>query len=70
NTLLGVPLKLLYPLAWLLNGISLLLLRPFARKTGVVKKSDEPLPDHDDEPEPEADQSRSHGMPGIHALDN
>lgn len=38
NTLLGVPLKILYPLAWLLNGISLMLLRPFARKTGAVKK--------------------------------
>ena len=25
NTLLGVPLKILYPLAWLLNGISVLL---------------------------------------------
>ncbi len=70
NTLLGVPLKILYPLAWLLNGISLLLLRPFARKSGVVKKSDEPLPDHDDDPEPDADEDRSPGMPGIHALDN
>ncbi|MBA1293858.1 DUF21 domain-containing protein [Pseudomonas lurida] len=70
NTLLGVPLKIVYPLAWLLNGISLLLLRPFARKTGTVKNSDEPLPDHDDEPAPEADEGRSHGMPGIHALDN
>ena len=37
-------------------GISLMLLRPFARKSGVVKKSDEPQPDHDDEPEPDADQ--------------
>ncbi|MGK9559206.1 CNNM domain-containing protein, partial [Salmonella enterica subsp. enterica] len=42
NTLLGVPLKILYPLAWLLNGLSLLLLRPFERKSGIVKKSDEP----------------------------
>jgi Mg2+/Co2+ transporter CorB len=70
NALLGVPLKILYPLAWLLNGISLLLLRPFARTPGVVKKSDDPQPDHDDEPEPEADESRTPGMPGIHALDN
>ncbi|WP_348750717.1 transporter associated domain-containing protein [Pseudomonas rhodesiae] len=70
NTLLGVPLKILYPLAWLLNGISLMLLRPFARKTGAVKKSDEPLPDHDDEPEQATDKSQAHGMPGIHALDN
>ncbi|NVZ72548.1 transporter associated domain-containing protein [Pseudomonas costantinii] len=70
NTLLGVPLKILYPLAWLLNGLSLLLLRPFARKTGVVKKSDEPLPNDDDEAEPETDEERRRGMPGIHALDN
>ena len=70
NALLGVPLKILYPLAWLLNAISLLLLRPFVRKPGVVKRSDEPLPDHDDEPQPEADAHHSPGMPGIHALDN
>ncbi|MFC6296190.1 DUF21 domain-containing protein [Pseudomonas sp. CCM 7893] len=70
NTLLGVPLKILYPLAWLLNGISLLLLRPFARKAGIVKKSDEPQLDHDDEPEPETSNGREAGMPGIHALDN
>ena len=70
NTLLGVPLKILYPLAWLLNGISLLLLRPFARKSGVVKNSDEPLPDHDDDPEPVTDADRTPGLPGIHALDN
>lgn len=47
-----------------------MLLRPFARTSGVVKKSDEPQPDHDDEPEPEADENRTPGMPGIHALDN
>ncbi|MFC6339454.1 DUF21 domain-containing protein [Pseudomonas sp. CCM 7891] len=67
NTLLGVPLKILYPLAWLLNGISLLLLRPFARKAGVVKKNDEPQPDYNDEPHPETPNGRE---PGIHALDN
>ncbi|MBJ2178833.1 DUF21 domain-containing protein [Pseudomonas veronii] len=70
NALLGVPLKIIYPLAWLLNGISLLLLRPFARPPGMVKKSDDPQPDHDDEPEPEGDERRTPGMPGIHALDN
>ena len=70
NTLLGVPLKILYPLAWLLNGISQLLLRPFARKSGVVKNSDEPLPDHDDDPQPDTDADRTPGLPGIHALDN
>ncbi|MBP1125974.1 MULTISPECIES: transporter associated domain-containing protein [Pseudomonas] len=70
NVLLGLPLKLLYPLAWLLNALSLLLLRPFARKPGVVKHSDDPLPDHDDEPQADTDEDRTPGMPGIHALDN
>ncbi|UOP12035.1 transporter associated domain-containing protein [Pseudomonas palleroniana] len=70
NALLGIPLKILYPLAWLLNGISLLLLRPFARKSGVVKNSDQPLPEHDDEPQPDSDEGRTPGLPGIHALDN
>ncbi|XVO86453.1 transporter associated domain-containing protein [Pseudomonas palleroniana] len=70
NALLGIPLKILYPLAWLLNGISLLLLRPFARKSGLVKNSDQPLPEHDDEPQPDSDEGRTPGLPGIHALDN
>ncbi|KAF1010748.1 MAG: hypothetical protein GAK32_01293 [Pseudomonas fluorescens] len=70
NALLGVPLKMLYPLAWLLSGISLLLMRPFNRKTGTVKPSDEPQPHPDDEPEPEAASVRQAGTPGIHALDN
>ncbi|CRM75361.1 Magnesium and cobalt efflux protein CorC [Pseudomonas sp. 31 R 17] len=70
NALLGVPLKILYPVAWLLNGISLMLLRPFARKAGVVRNSDEPSSDHHDEPHPDADEEPMPGMPGIHALDN
>ncbi|KAF1031950.1 MAG: hypothetical protein GAK37_00650 [Pseudomonas sp.] len=70
NALLSVPLKLLYPFAWLLSGLSLLLLRPFSRKAGTVKQSDEPAPHHDDEPEPEAAEPRKPGLPGIHALDN
>jgi Mg2+/Co2+ transporter CorB len=70
NTLLGVPLKILYPLAWLLNGISLLLLRPFARKPSVVKKSDDPEPEHDNEPQLHESDDQTPGMPGIHALDN
>ncbi|AZE85665.1 CBS domain containing protein [Pseudomonas orientalis] len=70
NALLGVPLKILYPAAWLLNGISLMLLRPFARKAGVVKNSDDPSSEHHDEPQHDADQAHMPGMPGIHALDN
>lgn len=70
NTLLGVPLKILYPLAWLLNGLSLLLLRPFERKSGIVKKSDEPQSDPSDEQASDANDDPRPGMPGIHALDN
>ncbi|AOE64093.1 CNNM domain-containing protein [Pseudomonas corrugata] len=71
NTLLGVPLKLLYPLAWLLNGLSELLLRPFIRKTSAVQQSDDEMPaparvEH----EHEQSTGRPHPVSGIHALDN
>ncbi|QBZ88156.1 DUF21 domain-containing protein [Pseudomonas viciae] len=71
NALLGVPLKILYPLAWLLNGVSQLLLRPFARKASAVQQSDDetslaPRNEH----EPEHHGSRLHTLSGIHALDN
>ncbi|PQP05868.1 MULTISPECIES: HlyC/CorC family transporter [Pseudomonas] len=67
NTLLGIPLKIVYPAAWLLNGISQLLMRPFARKASVVQQSEDEVPAdrHDD---------HEHGayrpLSGIHALDN
>ena len=68
NTLLAVPLKILYPLAWLLSRISGLLLRPFARKTQVVQQSEDEEPaDPNDDPE---HPSRAHPVSGIHALDN
>lgn len=68
NTLLGVPLKILYPLAWLLNAISGLLLKPLARKTQVVQQSaDEAPPDHT---ERDPAVCRPHALAGIHALDN
>ncbi|KAA0968005.1 HlyC/CorC family transporter [Pseudomonas sp. ANT_H12B] len=69
NTLLRVPLKILYPAAWLLNGISLLLMRPFARKPKVVQKSEDevPIDRHDDH---EHTVCRPHPLSGIHALDN
>ena len=71
NALLGVPLKILYPFAWLLNGISQLLLRPFARQASVVQQNDDEMPtparnDHD----PEHNSGRPHPVSGIHALDN
>lgn len=71
NTLLGIPLKILYPFAWLLNSASQLLLRPFARKASIVQQSDDemtapPRSEH----EPEHGASRLHPISGIHALDN
>ena len=71
NTLLGVPLKILYPLAWLLSSISLLLLRPLARKPKVVQQSeDEPQPTPINDNEHEHAACRPHALAGIHALDN
>ncbi len=69
NTLLGAPLKIIYPAAWLLNGFSQLLLRPFARKVNVVQQSEDEAPAdrHDDH---EHAASRPHALAGIHALDN
>jgi len=68
NNLLRIPLKILYPAAWLLNTISQLLLRPLARKAKVVQQSDDEIPverrdDHET-------VCRPHSLPGIHALDN
>ena len=69
NTLLRVPLKTLYPAAWLLNGISQLLMRPFARKPKVVQQSEDEAPtDRHDDHEPAI--RRPHPLSGIHALDN
>ncbi|WP_438300787.1 transporter associated domain-containing protein [Pseudomonas sp. NMS19W] len=68
NTLLAVPLKVIYPLAWLLSGISGLLLRPLARKPQVVQQSEDDIPaERHDNPE---HPSRTHPVSGIHALDN
>ncbi|MCF4993992.1 DUF21 domain-containing protein [Pseudomonas syringae] len=69
NTLLAVPLKILYPAAWLLAGISRALMRPFARKPQVVQQSEDDMPmDRQDDPEQPA--SHPHPVSGIHALDN
>ncbi|TBN36505.1 transporter associated domain-containing protein [Pseudomonas sp. BGI-2] len=69
NTLLGAPLKIIYPAAWLLNGFTQLLMRPFARKVKVVQQSEDESPnDRNDD----YDQAvcRPHPLAGIHALDN
>jgi len=71
NTLLGAPLKIIYPAAWLLNGISQLLMRPFARKVKVVQQSEDEAPnDRHDDHDHEHAACRPHPLSGIHALDN
>jgi Mg2+/Co2+ transporter CorB len=68
NNLLRLPLKIIYPAAWLLSSISQLLTRPFARKAKVVQQSeDETLTERH---MPSETVSRPHPLPGIHALDN
>ncbi|MFJ2466548.1 transporter associated domain-containing protein [Pseudomonas sp. NPDC087615] len=68
NTLLAVPLKIVYPFAWLFSRISHLLLSPFVRKPQVVQQSEDDAPaDRHDDPEHPA---RTHPTSGIHALDN
>jgi len=68
NTLLAVPLKIVYPLAWLFSRISGLLMSPFARKVQVVQQSEDDSPaDRYDDPEHPV---RAHPVSGIHALDN
>ncbi|WP_347904330.1 transporter associated domain-containing protein [Pseudomonas purpurea] len=71
NGLLGVPLKIIYPAAWLFNGISQLLLKPLARKVKVVQQSDdEPPAAQGNEADHEHASCRPHALSGIHALDN
>ncbi|WP_460368020.1 transporter associated domain-containing protein [Pseudomonas sp. Tul1A2] len=68
NTLLAVPLKIVYPFAWLFSRISGFLMSPFARKVQVVQQSEDDSPaDRYDDPEHPV---RAHPVSGIHALDN
>lgn len=68
NALLAVPMKIVYPFAWLFSRVSALLLSPFTRKAQMVQQSEDELPaDHDDDPEHPV---RAHPVSGIHALDN
>ncbi|MBK5535848.1 DUF21 domain-containing protein [Pseudomonas sp. TH08] len=68
NSFLAVPLKLIYPIAWLFSRISGLLMSPFTRKAQVVQQSEDDLPaDRYDDPEHPV---HAHPVSGIHALDN
>jgi Mg2+/Co2+ transporter CorB len=69
NTLLSAPLKIIYPVAWLLNGFTQLLMRPFARKVKVVQQSEDEAPAQRHEDHEHAN-CRPHALSGIHALDN
>lgn len=70
NTLLPIPLKILYPAAWLLSGISQLLVRPFARPVNVVQKSEDEAPAEQRHADHDSPVCRPHPVSGIHALDN
>jgi Mg2+/Co2+ transporter CorB len=68
NALLMVPMKIVYPPAWLFSRLSALLMTPFTRKAQVVQQSEDEIPaEHDDDPEHPV---RAHPVSGIHALDN
>jgi Mg2+/Co2+ transporter CorB len=68
NTLLAVPLKIIYPFAWLFSRISALLMSPLTRKAQVVQQSEDDVQsDRHDDPEHPV---RAHPVSGIHALDN
>ncbi|QXI19762.1 transporter associated domain-containing protein [Pseudomonas hamedanensis] len=68
NALLAVPLRIVYPFAWLFSRLSALLMTPFTRKTQVVQQSEDDLPaDHQDDSEHPV---RAHPVSGIHALEN
>ncbi|KAF0863083.1 transporter associated domain-containing protein [Pseudomonas sp. LD120] len=66
NSLLAIPMKIVYPAAWLLNAIGQLLLQPFAAKVNAVKHSDDDPTQRDDAPPPQEHPA----LAGIHALDN
>ncbi|NBA95444.1 transporter associated domain-containing protein [Pseudomonas sp. R5(2019)] len=71
NGLLPLPLKALYPLAWLLEGIARLLLRPFTARPSAVNHQDDEEPgalpldtqDHNGRP------PKPHLLSGIQALE-
>ena len=72
NSLLRIPMKLLWPLAWLFNCIARTLLRPFGQRNARVVAAD----DDDERPHTHHDgvnehhPGRSPVLSGIHALDS
>ena len=67
---LRLPLRLLQPPAWLLDGIARLILRPFSLRPAVVNQHDEHLEnDGDDTEEPDQQHSASTLPASLMALD-
>lgn len=71
ESLLKVPLMLLQPLAWLLDGVARLLLRPFAGKVTAVTQHDNrhDTPGASGAPDEEHAQHRSDLLGSLQALD-
>jgi Mg2+/Co2+ transporter CorB len=72
NALLRPLFKAIYPLAWLLNGVARLILRPFAIKASpVTQHDDENLTSQlIEELAQDARANKPHLLSGIHALDS
>lgn len=73
NILLRIPMKILWPLAWLFNCISKTLLRPFSKSSKLavaLDDDDERQADHHHDGVNEHHPGRSPVLTGIHALDS
>ena len=73
NSLLRLPMTLLFPLAWLFSAIACTLLRPFgiaAKPKARKKDTDVPLAVLLHDSEQDQRPGRSHMLSGIHALDS
>ena len=71
NALLPLPLKLVWPLAWLLDGVARVFARPFASAAEPVNRQENQAPAHPllSQLAQEARNSKPHLISGIHALD-
>ncbi len=70
GSFLRLPLRLLQPLAWLLDGTARLILRPFALRPAVVQQHDEHLESDPDDTEEAGDHHTASTLPAsLMALD-
>lgn len=71
NALLPLPLKLVWPLAWLLDGATRVMVKPFEPKANPVNQQHEPQPTRNllTDLAFEARSNKPHLVSGIHALD-